>query len=102
MHDPAMNIERRAMDLAIRQGGEIQTSQLLASGWSEAMIRYRVNTGKLERITRGRFRVVDLDDVRSRLRSAVGALPDAVVSHQAAAELHTIPFIPRQLRGCHC
>jgi hypothetical protein len=35
--------------------------------------------------------------MRSRLRAAVGALPDAVVSHQAAGELHAIPFIPRQI-----
>ncbi len=97
MHDPEMNIERQAIELAIKQGGEVQTSQLLAAGWTTAMVRYRIHSGMLERISRGRFRVVDLSDLRSRLRSAVGALPDAVVSHEAAGELHTIPFIPRQI-----
>jgi hypothetical protein len=45
----------------------------------------------------GVYRILDLDEPRDRLRAAVAALPEAVVSHESAAEFHDVPALRRGL-----
>ncbi len=78
--------------LASTQHGLITTRQLLALGFGEAAIRYRVAAGRLHRVHRGVYAVGHLAlTVSGRRLAAVLALgDDAVASHITAAAIWDI------------
>lgn len=82
------------MRLAASQGGFVRRDQLAALGISTSSIDRRVNEGDLTPITPGVYRVFPSRDYVDLLRGAVLALPDAVVSHQAAAYMLGFPTLP--------
>jgi hypothetical protein len=92
-----MDIDRQINQLAVAQGGIVRTEQALECGMTSRQVQYRVQTGTWTRPFRGVLRVFDMADNRDRLRAAVAALPTATVSHQSAAEIHTIPNVRRGL-----
>jgi hypothetical protein len=85
-----MELDRAAADLALNQGGTLNRKQALDLGMTPRMIQRRLSSGRWSRIGRAGYRLFDLQDPRERLRAALANLPDAVVSHESAAELHEI------------
>lgn len=90
-----MNPDRAAFDLSIRQGGVLRRDQAIACGLTDHQIDHRIRDARWRRIGRLGYRVVDMEGPLDLVRAAVAALPTAVASHQAAAELHAIPRVPR-------
>ena len=89
-----MDKDRNALQLVIRQGGVLRVDQALDCGITNSSIDRRVRAGKWYRLSRGIYRLVDMDQPFDRVRAAVSVLPNAVVSHETAAEIHKIPRLP--------
>jgi very-short-patch-repair endonuclease len=92
-----MESQKNALRLAARQGGIIRLDQALDSGISPSAISRRVRTGEWNRVARSVYRLIAMDDAPNRLRAAIAALPNAVVSHESAAEVHALPRLRRGL-----
>lgn len=90
-----MDLDGLATRLAADQGGVLRREQALGLGLTRGGIAYRVRIGRWEPVARSIYRVLSVRTLEDRLRSAVAALPDAVVSHEAAAEIHAIPSVTR-------
>lgn len=88
-----MEADRSALTLASRQGGVITLDQASACGLSSGAIRHRLRVGRWTRISRSVYRIIEMTGPLDRIRAAIAALPNSVVSHQAAAELHSIARI---------
>lgn len=88
-----MTPDARANSLAARQGGILRRDQALDCGFTEYMIRHRVRTEQWRFVGAKAYRLLDLDAPRDRLRAAAAALPNAVVSHESAGVLHSIPTV---------
>ena len=72
--------------MGARQHGVVALWQLLRLGFTEDMIRRRVETGRLYRVFRGVYALVPKVTGRGRVMAAALACgPDAVLSHRAAA-----------------
>jgi len=78
---------------AAKQGGIVLTEQALESGLTPEMIRYRVRGKRWKPVTSGVYRIFEMNASRDVLRAAVIALPGAVVSHESAASLRSIPMV---------
>lgn len=89
-----MNSDRAAASLSVRQGGFLRRDQALALGLSRGQIARRVEDGRWRSIGTVGYRLFDMDEPLDQLRASVAALPGAVVSHHAAAELHGLPRVP--------
>ncbi len=89
-------IERNILQTAFAQGGVIGRGQALALGFTSDQIKYRLRTGAWVRQPGDAYRLVEPGDRRALLWGAVLGLRGAVVSHQSAAELHTIPMVPAE------
>lgn len=78
--------------LARRQHGVVTRSQLLELGLSGSAIDHRLRRGRLHRLHRGVFAVgrPDLDRHGQWLAAVLALGPDALLSHQSAAELWEI------------
>lgn len=82
--------------LAKEQGGLILENQLTELGFSNAAVRHRVERGRWRRVCSGIFVLApEIDGFVTWLRAATMALPEAVVSHEAAAQLHGLTDVPR-------
>lgn len=92
-----MESDRQLLTLAAQQGGIIRRDQAIAYGLTPGQITYRVQTGRWKPIYRGVYLLLDLSSSSDRIRAAIAALPGAVVSHEAAAQAHAIPFIRQDL-----
>jgi len=92
-----MQTDKRILNLAAGQGGVIRKDQALDYGMTVDMIRRRVRTGRWQSIARSVYRIFDMTDPMDRLRAAIAGLPDAVVSHESAAEMLSIPRVWRGL-----
>ncbi len=92
-----MHSDARVAQVAASQGGIVRTCQALESGVSLGRINSHLAAGRWRRVARGVYRFFDLDDPRDRLRAAVAALPNAVVSHESAGEFHRVPNLRRGL-----
>ncbi len=92
-----MSNERNALDIASLQGGVITAAQARECGINRHAVRYRLSTGRWTRVSRSVYRLVDMDEPAQLLRAAITALPNSVVSHESAAELHDIPRVRRGL-----
>ena len=73
----------------------LRRDQALACGLTVGQIDQRVRDGRWCRLGSHGYRLIEMDDSSSLVRAAIATLPDAVVSHQAAAELHGLPKVPR-------
>jgi very-short-patch-repair endonuclease len=85
-----------AQQLAADQAGVITTRQLARSGLTENAVRARLNSGAWQRIHTGVFATFSGEPPRmAQLWAAVlRAGPEAVLSHQTAAELHGLQRRP--------
>lgn len=92
-----MDTERRINQLAASQGGIVRTEQALECGMTPRQVQHRLQSGAWERLFRGVHRVFDMTNCRDRLLAVVAALPSATVSHEAAAQIHSIPNVRRGL-----
>lgn len=81
--------------IAVGQGGVISRKQLTDLGFTPRMREYRLSTGRWAPIGRLGYRVLSMGDPLDLLKAAVALLPGAVVSHEAAAALHSFPGWPR-------
>ena len=77
---------------ASRQGGVVTRDQAIRAGLSPRAIDARVARGRWEVIARGVYRVFHMRAKLDVLRSAVAALPTAVVSHFSAGVFHELPM----------
>jgi hypothetical protein len=79
---------------AAGQGGHISRSQLLEIGLTAPAIEYRINTGDLKPVANGVYRVFPPSNHVDLVQGALLALPKAVASHQSAAHLLSLPYLP--------
>ena len=90
-----MNADRLAYEIAARQGGAIRIDQARDAGLTKGQIDRRVRDGRWTALGRVSYRVMDMPGTRNLLSAAVATLPNAVVSHDAAAEIHRLPKLRR-------
>ena len=91
-----MNCDYEAAALASNQAGYLGHKQANGLGLSDAAIQRRVRNGTLESVRKGLYRVPGITgDYTGLLRAAMAYLPDPTVSHESAAEIHGIPYVPR-------
>jgi very-short-patch-repair endonuclease len=90
-----MNLDRAAVCLAVRQGGVIRHDQAYACGFTKGQIDQRVRDGRWKPVGHFGYRVIEMAGFEDRLRAAVTSLPLAVVSHEAAAQIHGLPKVQR-------
>lgn len=90
-----MDLDRELTALAVLQGGVVGHDQAFERGFTKGQIGQRVRVGRWMPIGRFGYRVVDMNGVQNLVRAAVAVLPDAVVSHEAAAEIHGFPKLVR-------
>ncbi len=64
---------------------------------SPGAIRYRIRVGRWIPIARSAYRIIDMPTPHDLIRAAIAVLPNSVVSHEAAAELHGIGRVRRGL-----
>jgi hypothetical protein len=76
--------------LAAKQGGVITRVQAMRCGLTPGAIKHRLRLGRWELVVRSVYRLIDMTDARDLIRAAISALPDSVVSHEAAAEIHGV------------
>ncbi|MEA2000535.1 MAG: type IV toxin-antitoxin system AbiEi family antitoxin domain-containing protein [Actinomycetota bacterium] len=89
-----MDTDNEALRVAASQGGVIRLDQALGYGISNSAISRRVHSGQWQRIARSVYRLIDMEDPRDRVRAAIAGLPQAVASHETAAELHRVARLP--------
>ena len=90
-----MNPDRALADVAASQGGAIRREQALRSGLSKGQIDRRVRDQRWTQLGRFGYRIIDMPGPMNLVRAAVATLPDAVVSHDSAAEMHDLPKLRR-------
>ncbi|MCL1693285.1 MAG: hypothetical protein M3096_06355 [Actinomycetia bacterium] len=90
-----MSIDRAANTLAARQGGAIRKDQAIACGFTRGQIDQRIRDGRWRSLGRSAYRLLEMPGAMNLVRAAVAALPNAVVSHDAAAEIHDLPKLRR-------
>jgi very-short-patch-repair endonuclease len=80
--------EHALLELATRQHGLVERSQVLGLGLSEPALRHRVATGRLVRVHPGVYRVAGHVATRPQrlLAACLAAGEGSAVSHRAAAE----------------
>jgi hypothetical protein len=90
-----MNPDRSLSLIAARQGGAIRRDQALGSGLTKGQVDRRVRDGRWTVLGHAGYRIIDMPGTLNLVRSAVATLPDAVASHDSAAELHDLPKLRR-------
>jgi predicted transcriptional regulator of viral defense system len=84
-------VDRAIFELARRQHGVVQRSQLVELGMSQSNIEYRLRVGRLQAHYRGVYGLGPLQSKLARWMAAVLAGgPNAVLSHRSAAELWSL------------
>ena len=97
-HGWAVKIDLELGALAQQQGGYLGREQVEALGLSSAGIKWRLTSGNWVSVQRGIYHVAGISGTHRELVRAAGAiLPNATVSHQSAAELHGLRYVPRGL-----
>lgn len=96
-HAVGMHPDHRIADLGARQGGFVRRDQAIELGLTRNQIGQRLKDGRWRTVGKYGYRLFDMNDPIDRLRAAVAALPDAVVSHESAADLHELPRVRRGL-----
>jgi very-short-patch-repair endonuclease len=90
----SMHSDRAVARIAVRQGGVIRSGQAAECGFTRGQIDQRVRDGRWTLVGRFGYRIVEMDGLLNLVRAAVATLPNAVVSHEAAAEIHDFPKMP--------
>jgi hypothetical protein len=90
-----MNPDHAATGISARQGGFLRREQAIALGLTHGQIGQRLKDGRWLLIGRYGYRLIEMTEPMERVRAAIAALPGAVVSHQAAAELHGLFRVPK-------
>lgn len=94
-HVVAMSADHAANSLAARQGGAIRRDQAIECGFTGGQIDQRVRDGRWRSLGRSAYVVLEMPGAMNLVRAAVATLPNAVVSHEAAAEIHDLPRLRR-------
>ncbi len=92
-----MNVDRLVNNLSSSQGGAIRLEQALQTGMTRHQVKHRLQTGRWSKLGRGSYLVSAMTTTEDHLRAAIATLPGAVVSHEAAAELHGLSYVQRGL-----
>ncbi len=95
--DAPVEADRAALAVAAKQGGVITFDQASACGLSSGAIRYRQRVRRWRAVARSAYRIIDMADPHDLIRAAITVLPNSVVSHEAAAEIHSIGRVRRGL-----
>ncbi len=90
-----MNADHAAFALSAQQGGFLRRDQALDFGLTRNQITGRIRDGRWRRVGKYGYQLIDMSEPIDRVRAAVAALPAAVVSHESAAELNSIPQVRR-------
>jgi len=90
-----MNADRIASGIAAQQGGAIRSEQAYECGFTRGQIDQRVKDGRWRSIGRFGYRVFEMPGSMNLVRAAIATLPDAVVSHDTAAEMHDLSKLRR-------
>lgn len=90
-----MDRDRELSALAVLQGGVVRHDQAFERGFTKGQIGQRVRVGRWTPVGRFGYRLIDMDGMQNVVRAAVTVLPDAVVSHESAAEIHGFPKMAR-------
>ncbi len=69
--------------------------QAIGCGFTRGQIDQRVRDGRWRSLGRSGYIVLEMPGAMNLVRAAVATLPNAVVSHEAAAELHDLPKLRR-------
>ncbi len=69
--------------------------QAIGCGFTRGQIDQRVRDGRWRSLGRSGYIVLEMPGAMNLVRAAVATLPNAVVSHEAAAELHNLPKLRR-------
>jgi predicted transcriptional regulator of viral defense system len=87
-----VNRRRALAQLAGDRGGVFTASGARSIGVASNALAYYTQTGTIERLSRGVYRLADYPSTpHERLAAAAAALgPDAVVSHESALQLHGV------------
>jgi hypothetical protein len=92
-----MKLEYEVAGLASTQAGYLGHQQAVSIGLSDDAIHWRLKQGILTLAARGIYRVKGITgDHHGLLRAATAILPDATASHESAAEIWSMPLVPRQ------
>ncbi len=92
-----MNPDRVLTEIAVEQGGAVRHDQVRSCGFTKGQIDQRVRDGRWRPLGRFGYRIVDMSGSMNLVRAAVATLPNAVASHDSAAEVHEIPKLRRGL-----
>lgn len=90
-----MNADRVVNTIAARQGGAIRNDQAFECGLTRGQIDQRVRDGRWRPLGRFGYLIIEMSGAMNLVRAAVATLPNAVVSHDAAAEMHDLPKLRR-------
>jgi hypothetical protein len=92
-----MKLDYKLADLAASQAGYLGHNQVASMGLSDDAIHWRLKKGVFTPAAKGIYRVSGISgDHHGLLRAATAILPDATASHESAAEIWQMPFVPRQ------
>lgn len=92
-----MDIDYELAVLAQTQAGYLGKEQIDRLGMTDSAIRWRVRSGAWIPVRKGLYRVDGINgDHKSLLTGALAILPDPTISHESAAEIHAIPYIPKR------
>jgi hypothetical protein len=89
-----MNPDHDAVARAASQGGVLRREQALDCGLTSHQIDQRLRDGRWLALGKHGYRLIDLAEPFDLVRAAIATLPNAVVSHQAAAALHHMAKVP--------
>ena len=92
--DDSMNVDRLVSEISSAQGGAVRLEQVLETGMTRDQVWHRLRSGRWSKLGRGTYLVTEMQSSDDRLRAAVATLPAAVVSHESAAELHHMSYMP--------
>ena len=91
-------LDQRALEVAAGQHWVLTRAEAGSLGFTDEMIGRRLQTQKWQAIREGCYLVAPIKpDPRVFIEAAVHAIGGAVVSHESAAELHGMKYVPRGL-----
>jgi hypothetical protein len=90
-----MNPDRLLIEIAAEQGGAVRHDQVRSCGFTKGQIDQRVRDGRWRPLGRFGYRIIDMSGSMNLVRAAVATLPNAVASHDTAAEIHELAKVRR-------
>ncbi|MGI9642334.1 MAG: type IV toxin-antitoxin system AbiEi family antitoxin domain-containing protein [Acidimicrobiia bacterium] len=88
-------IDKAAFELAERQHFVFTRAQARTLGATDSIIKTRLRSGRWVRLASGIYAMPGTVGTRGRLKAATLAVPGSVASHESAAELHNLSYVPR-------